>query len=65
MKAICYMSGAGHKYQLPDWFKHEAVIDISMAQILELYAIGFSVTMLHFNKDEANKQMLICVDDRV
>ncbi len=65
MKVFCYMNGEGHKYKLPTWFKHREVIDIELSQIIELYNVGFSVLLSHRNRSEDNKQMMVCVDDRL
>jgi hypothetical protein len=65
MKVFCYMNGAGHKYKVPSWFKHQEMVDIELSQIIELYNIGFSVFLSHRNRAEDNKQMTVIIDDRL
>lgn len=48
---------------LPAWFKHQEEAEVSLEQILELYATGNNVMLKHFSFEDGEGNLL-AVDER-
>jgi hypothetical protein len=59
MKATMY-NWAGEAKNLPDWFHHDEIAEVSLEQVYEIFNTGNNVMLAHSGDDD----VILFVDNR-